>query len=79
MKFDSGVRNFDIIFCRNVIIYFDAVAQKAVIERFYEAMNPFGYLFIGHSESLFGMDTKFQFAKIDGSIVYVKDVRGVNE
>ncbi len=72
LKNDSGQRNLDIIFCRNVIIYFDEAAQKNVIEKFYEAMNNHSYLFIGHSESLFGMKTKFEFFKTDWAVIYRK-------
>ena len=72
LKFDSGQRNLDIVFCRNVIIYFDEAAQKSVIEKFYDAMNSHSYLFIGHSESLFGMNTKFEFLKTDWAVVYRK-------
>ncbi len=72
LKFDSGQRNLDIIFCRNVIIYFDETAQKSVIEKFYESLNNHSYLFIGHSESLFGMNTKFEFYKTDWAVVYRK-------
>lgn len=72
LKNDSGQRNLDIVFCRNVIIYFDEVAQKNVIERFYDAMNKHSYLFIGHSESLFGMNTKFEFLKTDWAVIYRK-------
>lgn len=43
---------FDIIFCRNVMIYFDGPTAKKLIEKFYEATAPGGYLMIGHSESL---------------------------
>lgn len=45
-------RPFDLIFCRNVMIYFDAPTKDALIQRFYQATVPGGYLFIGHSESL---------------------------
>ncbi|HDQ15383.1 MAG TPA: protein-glutamate O-methyltransferase CheR [Sediminispirochaeta sp.] len=72
LKNDSGLRSLDIIFCRNVIIYFDEVAQKSVIEKFYEALNKHSYLFIGHSESLFGMKTKFEFLKTDWAVIYRK-------
>lgn len=43
---------FDIIFCRNVMIYFDQPTRDALVKRFYDAMNPGGYFFISHSESL---------------------------
>ena len=43
---------FDCIFCRNVMIYFDMPTKDALINRFYEALNPGGYLLIGHSETL---------------------------
>ncbi|MFI3253363.1 MAG: protein-glutamate O-methyltransferase CheR [Eubacteriales bacterium] len=43
---------FDIIFCRNVMIYFDQPTKDALCQRYYDATTPGGYLFIGHSESL---------------------------
>jgi chemotaxis protein methyltransferase CheR len=74
LKHDSGLRNLDVVFCRNVLIYFDEAAQKATIERFWEAMSNHSYLFIGHSESLFGMNTKFEFIKTDWACIYRKFV-----
>jgi chemotaxis protein methyltransferase CheR len=72
LKNDLGLRNLDAVFCRNVIIYFDEAAQKAVMERFWESMSGHSYLFIGHSESLFGMGTKFEFVKTDWACLYRK-------
>ncbi|MCR5724268.1 MAG: protein-glutamate O-methyltransferase CheR [Treponema sp.] len=72
LRNDSGVRNLDVVFCRNVLIYFDEPAQKATIDRFYQAMAPNSYLFIGHSESLFGMETDFEFLKTDWACLYQK-------
>jgi chemotaxis protein methyltransferase CheR len=69
---ESGLHGFDIIFCRNVIIYFDEAAQTAVINRFWDALAPKSFLFIGHSESLFGMDTKFEFLKTEWATLYRK-------
>jgi len=45
-------RKFDVIFCRNVMIYFDQPTKKALVERFYEATNPGGFLIISLSENL---------------------------
>ncbi len=73
LRHDSGARNLDIVFCRNVLIYFDEPAQKATIDRFYNSMGRDSYLFIGHSESLFGMDTKFKFLKTDWACLYHKE------
>ncbi|MDR2471238.1 MAG: protein-glutamate O-methyltransferase CheR [Treponema sp.] len=69
---DSGQRGLDVVFCRNVIIYFDEAAQTAVMNRFWEAMSNKSFLFIGHSESLFGMDTKFEFIKTQWATLYRK-------
>ncbi|WP_294282110.1 CheR family methyltransferase [uncultured Sphingomonas sp.] len=46
----------DIIFCRNVLIYFDKPTQEAVVRRLCDCLRPGGYLFLGHSESIAGMD-----------------------
>ena len=72
LKHDAGHKDIDIIFCRNVIIYFDREAQINVIKKFYDVLDEKGYLFIGHSESLFGMNTGFKFTKIGNSCVYKK-------
>lgn len=73
LKNDSGLRNLDIIFCRNVLIYFDETAQQNVVNKFYNSMASHSYLFIGHSESLFGMETKFKFLKTEWACLYQKD------
>ncbi|SIQ59818.1 chemotaxis protein methyltransferase CheR [Alkalispirochaeta americana] len=74
LKHDSGKRNLDVVFCRNVLIYFDEPAQKVVVDRFWNAMANHSFLFIGHSESLFGMKTQFSFLKTDWACIYAKDV-----
>ncbi len=72
LKYDSGQRNVDCVFCRNVLIYFDEAAQKNVVDQFWKVMTEHSYLFIGHSESLFGMDTQFKFIKTDWACLYGK-------
>lgn len=53
-------KKFDIIFCRNVVIYFDMETQKKLFTKFARYLNPKGYLFIGHSETLNGLDLPFE-------------------
>ncbi|HTT07904.1 MAG TPA: protein-glutamate O-methyltransferase CheR [Gammaproteobacteria bacterium] len=60
---------FDVIFCRNVVIYFDKEMQKKLFTRFADILSPDGHLFIGHSESLFGVSDRF---KLAGPTVYRK-------
>ena len=62
-------RTFDIIFCRNVIIYFDKQTQKNLIDRFADALSDQGYLFLGHSESLFHISDRFELV---GQTIYRK-------
>jgi chemotaxis protein methyltransferase CheR len=54
---------FHVIFCRNVMIYFDRQIQQQVVNKFYDALVPGGYLFIGHSESLMGAQHQFQYIR----------------
>ena len=75
LKLDSGLSNIDIVFCRNVLIYFDAAAQKNVVERLWNAMTNHAFLFVGHSESLFGMNTQFKFLKTRWGCIYGKILR----
>ena len=74
LKHMPTTRNLDIVFCRNVLIYFDEAAQLEVINHFWDAMAPRSYLYIGHSESLFGMNTKFEFLKTNWACLYQKNL-----
>lgn len=56
-------RGFDLIFCRNVMIYFDHDTQQELVRRFYNMLLPGGYLFVGHSESLIASDCDFKYIK----------------
>ena len=49
----------DVIFCRNVMMYFDEAEQKRLLEKFYRCLRPGGYLLVGHAESLLGLTDKF--------------------
>lgn len=51
---------FDVIFCRNVVIYFDKDTQRVLFDRYADLLAPGGYLFIGHSETLFKVSERFE-------------------
>jgi len=55
--------HFDLVFCRNVMIYFDLKTKESIVNRFYDVMLRNSYLFIGHSESLNGMTHPFQYVQ----------------
>lgn len=70
MDTDFGItEKMDIIFCRNVVIYFDKTTQQTLMEKFHRQLRPGGYLFLGHSETLNGIEVNF---KAVGSTVYLK-------
>jgi chemotaxis protein methyltransferase CheR len=70
MDADLGVpEKMDIIFCRNVVIYFDKTTQQQLMHKFHQQLRPGGYLFLGHSETLNGLNV--QFATV-ASTVYQK-------
>ncbi len=64
---------FDVIFCRNVLIYFDDEMRKSVIEMFHNQLAQDGTLFIGHSESLRNLDVKFEPIPVPQAFAYVKN------
>ncbi|MCL2694036.1 MAG: protein-glutamate O-methyltransferase CheR [Oscillospiraceae bacterium] len=66
-------RPYDIIFCRNVMIYFENDTKIAVVKRLYNALVPGGYLFIGHAESITRGTTDYQFVK---PAIYRKPIPG---
>ncbi len=60
---------FDVVFCRNVVIYFDKDTQKVLFEKFSQALQPHGEMFIGHSETLFKISDDFELL---GKTIYKK-------
>jgi len=69
MTFLKGI---DIIFCCNVLIYFDLGSKRKVMQHFYSNLLPSGYLFLGHAESLYQVDDRFHLVHFPGAIGYWK-------
>ena len=65
-------RGFDFVFCRNALIYFDDVSRKQVFGHFYDALEPGGFVFLGHSESVGRITAAFEPVLLGGSVVYRK-------
>lgn len=68
----SIVGQVDVIFCRNVLIYFDRDSRRRLIQTFYDHLHPGGYLLLGHSESLLHVSTAFELAHLEGDLAYRK-------
>ncbi len=73
LKHDNGLRGLDIVFCRNVMIYFDAEEQRKLVNRFANCLVPGGFLFLGHAESLQGLSTRFAMLHRNKGIAYRLD------
>lgn len=71
----SLMKNFDIIFCCNVLIYFDLASKRRVLRHFFDNLLPHGYLFLGNAESLFGVSEDFRLVHLPGATAYVKGER----
>lgn len=72
LKNDNGLDNLDVIFCRNVMIYFDEKEQRRLIDKFYRSLSAGGYLLLGHTESLHGLGTGFEFVYDNKGTAYKK-------
>ena len=68
----STIEHVDIIFCRNVIIYFDTETKVKVIDLFHERLKESGFLFLGHSETLMNISNKFVLRHFTNDMVYQK-------
>ncbi|MFH1135609.1 MAG: protein-glutamate O-methyltransferase CheR [Pseudomonadota bacterium] len=66
-------QGFDFIFCRNVLIYFDEVSRKQVVDHFYMALNPGGFVFLGSSESVGQINTAFKVKRTGDHLVYYRE------
>lgn len=68
----SRFSDFDVIFCRNMLIYFDDISRRKCLDGFYDALRPGGFLFLGMSESLGRTTSLFEVERSRGTVVYRK-------
>lgn len=66
----AGLGKFDIVFCRNVLIYFSADVKKDILKRIHATLRPGGYLFLGASEALNGLPELYQMVQCSPGIIY---------
>jgi chemotaxis protein methyltransferase CheR len=61
---------FEVIFCRNVLIYFDDAARRTAAEYLYAALRPGGFLCLGHTESMGRIDDRYEVRRFADAVVY---------
>jgi len=62
--------SFDVVFCRNVLIYFDDATKKRIIDHMHRKLTPDGFLVLGSAENLYNLTDKFKSELLDGTILY---------
>lgn len=73
----SLLRSMDVIFCRNVLIYFDIESKKKVIHNFYDKLEDGGYLLLGHAESMMNISTAYTLQHLKNDMVYRKPFKEI--
>ncbi len=68
----KSYRNFDVVFCRNLLIYFDDISRKTAAETFFDVLKPGGFICLGHSESMSRVSSLYKVRKFAEGIVYQK-------
>jgi chemotaxis protein methyltransferase CheR len=69
-------RNIDVVFCRNLLIYFDDTSRREAVEAIFESLHCGGFLYLGHSESMSRMSSLFKARRLGDSIVYQRPLEG---
>lgn len=73
------MKGMDIIFCCNVLIYFDQASKRRVVQHYYANLQPGGYFFLGHAESLYQVNDQFRLLHLPGTTAYWKAPPGTPE
>lgn len=66
------MKGLDLIFCCNVLIYFDVPSKRRVVQHFFSSLTPPGYFFLGHAESLYQVTDEFRLVHLPGATMYLK-------
>jgi chemotaxis protein methyltransferase CheR len=74
----ASLGRFDVIFCRNMLIYFDEASRRIAAENLFEALLPGGYLCLGHAESMSRISTLFEICRFEDAIVYRRPIEVKN-
>jgi chemotaxis protein methyltransferase CheR len=69
----KAMMNFDVIFCCNVLIYFDSRSKVQVVSNLFDSLRRGGFLFIGYAESLHGISTAFKLVNFPKTVAYKKE------
>ncbi len=69
----KSMRGFDVIFCRNVLIYLDDSSRNQILQHLYDALAPGGWLFLGHSESAQSSGLELELVRLRGAVAYRKE------
>jgi len=70
------MKGMDLIFCCNVLIYFDVASKRKVVQHFYSNLQSPGYFFLGHAESLYQVTDQFRLVHLPGTTTYLKPAPG---
>ncbi|MGR3318542.1 MAG: CheR family methyltransferase [Candidatus Anammoxibacter sp.] len=68
-----SMRDFDVIFCRNVLIYFTDEVRKKVVNQLYDSLKQGGYIFLGHADSMARISAAFKLKKFNNTLAYCKE------
>jgi len=72
----AAYRDYDVVFCRNLLIYFDDASRRQAAESFFDVLRPGGFICLGHSESMSRISSLFRIRKFPKAIVYQKPMDG---